>query len=315
MIAAPMDASVSNSFDASLTFQIEGVSVRGRLVRLGRELEHILKPHAYPQPVAEILAETLCLSATLASALKYDGLFSLQTQSDGPVSLMVADVTSQGAMRGYARFDGPRVEALSDIASAPVVRLLGAGHMAFTVDQGSHTERYQGITDLDGANISDCAHHYLRNSEQLESAIWLAADVGTEPDFAHARAGALMVQRMPPAPGADPADEDDDWRRAVALLSSLTRAELLDPALSSEDLLFRLYHEDGVRVFESRPLFHCCRCSREKVASTIKSFPAEEILDAQGRAEVVCEFCKKTYHFEEAELEQIKGADNCANSA
>ncbi|MDH5188089.1 MAG: Hsp33 family molecular chaperone HslO [Rhodospirillaceae bacterium] len=290
--------------DYSLTFQIEGLAIRGRLVRLGPALESILLPHDYPGPVAEIMAETVTLAATLGSALKYDGVFGLQTQGDGPVSLMVADVTSTGAMRGYARYDDVRIKLLDNNTGAPVPRLLGAGHMAFSVEQGTHTERYQGISELDGATLADCAHHYFRNSEQLESAIWLGADMGKNKSAKGALAGAIMIQRMPQS-GKDTEDEEDGWRRAVAILSSLRRDELLSNDLSAEDLLYRLYNEDGVRIFEKHKLFHQCRCSEEKVINTIKSFPLEEITDDDGSAHVTCEFCKQVYAFSANELKSI----------
>ena len=296
--------------DFSITFQIEGLDIRGRLVRLGPALERVLGPHQYPAPVAEIMAETVTLAATLASALKYDGIFGLQTQGNGPVGLMVADVTSDGALRGYARYDEKQIELLIssavDVSGAPVPRLLGGGHMAFSVDQGEHMERYQGISELDGATLADCAHHYFRNSEQLESAIWLAADAGYEGTNKNAASGALMIQRMPSTNSNIDNDEaEDGWRRAVAILSSLSRDELLSNKLAPEELLFRLYHEDGVRVFETRKLFHQCRCSREKVTGTIKSFPLEEITDDDGNVHVTCEFCKQVYNFTPAELKKL----------
>ena len=199
--------------DFTLTFEIEGLDVRGRLVRLGPALEGVLSGHDYPEPIAELLGETVTLGVVLASALKYDGVFSLQTQSDGPVNTVIADVTSDGALRGYARFDGVGVNEAAKKDGAPVPRFLGSGHMAFTVDQGEFTDRYQGITELDGATLSDCAHHYFRNSEQLETAIFLAADVGN--DARGFSSGALMVQRLPSTDGAlVGADAEDGWRRA-----------------------------------------------------------------------------------------------------
>lgn len=292
--------------DFAQTFQIEGLDVRGRLVRLGPELAKVIDAHDYPPAVAEMLAETLTLAAVLASALKYDGLFSLQVQSDGPISLMIADVTSAGAMRGYARFDADRVAKAAKASGAPVPRLLGAGHLAFTVDQGQDMERYQGISGLDGATLAECAHHYFRNSEQLETAIFLSArTAGSSP-----RSGALMVQRMPMKHIADEAEAEDGWRRTVAILASLTADELLDFQLDSDQLLYRLYHEDGVRAHAPHALFQQCRCSPEKVANTLKSFPREEVIGDDGHAQVVCEFCKAQFDFTPADLDALYGAQN-----
>ncbi|MCR4379228.1 MAG: Hsp33 family molecular chaperone HslO [Rhodospirillales bacterium] len=289
--------------DFSQTFQIEGLDVRGRLVRLGPELAKVIDAHGYPDSVSEMLAETLTLGAVLASALKYDGLFTLQIQSDGPISLLVADVTSAGAVRGYARFDAERLEQAAARESAPVPRLLGAGHLAFTVDQGPDMERYQGIAALDGATLAECAHHYFRHSEQLETAIFIAARV-TGGDI---RAGALMVQRMPHQHVPDEAEAEDGWRRTVAILASLKAAELLDFNLTPDQLLYRLYHEDGVRAFAPQPLVHQCRCSQGKVANTLKSFPRAEVVGDDGCARVVCEFCKAHYDFSPVQLDALYG--------
>ena len=298
------EATASTQIDFAQTFQVEGVDVRGRLVRLGPALDAVLDAHGYPEPVSIMLAETLTLAVTLASALKYEGIFTLQVQSDGPISLLVADITSDGALRGYARFDDARVAEAAKGESAPVPRLLGAGHLAFTVDQGADMERYQGIAELDGATLADCAHNYFRHSEQLDTAIFVSARVGAA--NSGSLAGALMVQRMPSAKNDDE-EHEDGWRRAVAILASLTEAELLDPELSSETLLFRLYHEDGVRAYEAHELFHRCRCSRDKVANTLKSFPRAEITTDDGQSQVVCEFCRADYTFTPKDLDALFG--------
>ena len=300
--SAPLTAAAPAHVDFAQTFQVEGVDVRGRLVRMGPALDAVLDAHDYPKPVSIMLAETLTLAVTLASALKYEGIFTLQVQSDGPISLLVADITSEGALRGYARFDEARVSEASEGKSAPVPRLLGAGHLAFTVDQGADMERYQGIAELDGATLADCAHNYFRHSEQLDTAIFVSArvaDVNSD-----AAAGALMVQRMPNAKNDDE-EHEDGWRRAVAILASLTEAELLDSELSSESLLFRLYHEDGVRAYKAYDLFHRCRCSRDKVAMTLKAFPRAEITTDDGQSQVVCEFCKADYTFTSEDLDAL----------
>jgi molecular chaperone Hsp33 len=180
-------------------FQIDAPGLRGRLVRLGASVDEVLSRHDYPEPVAHLLGETLALTAALSGALKYDGVFSLQTKGDGPIRMMVADITSQGAMRGYAAFDEQALAgALGPGAgapiSAPVPRLLGRGHLAFTVDQGPDTERYQGIVELSGSTLADCAHHYFRQSEQLQAGIRLACGRTAAPDGSTRwRAGALML--------------------------------------------------------------------------------------------------------------------------
>jgi len=290
-------------------FKIEGQAVRGRLVRMGPLVDEILHRHEYPAVVGTLLAEMLVLAAALAGALKYEGVFTLQTKGDGPVRLMVADVTTSGDLRGYAQFDAERVAAVVEgaAAAAPSVpKLLGAGYLAFTVDQGAHTERYQGIVELTGATLAECVHHYFRQSEQLEAAIKIAA--GRLPD-GRWRAGALMLQRLPPEPGA--ADEvEDGWRRALAFMASSTETELLDPAVEPNDILYRLFHEDGVRVFARAELKAGCRCSRDRVERVLRSLPAEEVksLVVDGQVIATCEFCSSRYSFSEDEVAALVGA-------
>jgi molecular chaperone Hsp33 len=299
------NATQSTFGDLVQPFQIEAPGLRGRLVRLGPALDAAMARHAYPAAVAGMLAETLALAAVLASGLKYDGVFTLQTQSDGPLDMLIADVTSDGDLRGYARYDPERIAPAADAAGGPVPRLLGAGHLAFTVDQGPDTDRYQGITGLEGATLADCAHNYFRQSEQMDSAIKLV----TADNETAARAAALMIQRLPPA-GGTAADADaaaEEWIRAVALMSSVTADEMLDDSLTPAELLYRLFHEDGVRVFRPRALRHTCRCSQEKVENTLKSFPRSEVeaMAEDGTVVVTCEFCKADYGFDEAKLDAL----------
>ncbi len=281
-------------------FQIEDLGLRGRLVRLGPAAEAILGPHGYPRVVSELMGEMLALTAVLAGALKFDGIFKLQAQGNGPVSLMVADMTHDGDMRGYARFDAEAVAAVGDPGDAPVPRLLGAGHMAVTVAHGANQRQHQGIIELSGGRLADCAHTYFRQSEAVETAIALAAG---DRKGAGTRSAALMIQRVPPegdAAGDDgERDSEDEWRRAVVLTSSVTESELLDPALPPSRLLYRLYHEDGVRLFRARPVRQACRCSRERVAATLSAFAPEDIdaMVVDGRISVTCEFCKNDYDF------------------
>ncbi len=300
-------------------FQIEAPGLRGRLVRLGPAVDSVLASHGYPAPVAGILAEALSLGAVLASGLKYDGVFTLQIQGDGPVSLLLTDVTSEGAIRGYARYDTERLEMTGPVPENPVPRFLGAGHMAFTVDQGPDTERYQGITPLEGATLTDCAHTYFQQSEQLDTAITLCAapllettaqtapETAPEPARQAWRSAALMIQRLPVTGPADPDEQDDDWRRAVVMMSTVTGGELLDPRLNAADILYRLFHEDGVRVYHQRALRHRCRCSRHRVERTLRSFPKPEVesMIENGFLSVTCEFCNAVYAFDHAELDAL----------
>jgi molecular chaperone Hsp33 len=218
----------------------------------------------------------------------------------------MSDITSDGDIRGYARFDVEAVELASVRSGSTVPKFLGAGHLALTVDQGQDTERYQGIVELTGSSISDCAQAYFRNSEQLETAIIVVSEIEADE---MPRAAALMIQRMP---GEDEGsivrdDEDEAWYRAVALMSSIKVEELLSEELSASQILYRLYHEDGVRVYAQKPVQHTCRCSYEKVSSTLSSFPRDEIEDMSedGAVTVTCEFCKTDYRFAKEDVANL----------
>ena len=247
--------------------------------------------------MAELLGEALALSATLAGALKFDGIFTLQVQGDGPVSLLLADVQTKNdaqryMVRGYAKYDE---DALA--CHDPAASLLGSGYFALTVDQGPHTDRYQGMVDITGNSLAECAQHYFRQSQQMDAAISLsAARLG--PDGAW-RAGGIMVQRIASDPNTQPPshDGDDPWRRVMMLMATGTEAELLDPALDAEFYLFRLFHEEGVRVTDPRPVARGCRCSVDRVFNVLVQLPREDLHDlaVDGNLEVTCEFCSETY--------------------
>jgi molecular chaperone Hsp33 len=291
-------------------FQIEPFAVRGRLVRLGPLVDEILTRHAYPEPAASMLGEAITLAVALAGALKYDGVFTLQTKGDGPIKLMVADVTTSGAVRGYAQIDPERLAATpSSGTGAPVPRLLGSGYLALTVDQGEHTDRYQGIVELQGGTLAECIHHYFRQSEQVEAAVKVAvARVPDRAGVARWRAGALMIQRLPRESFTqEREDEDEAWRRAAILMSSSTSAELVDPDLAVEALLFRLFHEDGVRVHAPHHLTAQCRCSRQRVEAMLCALRPDDLdeLKVDGRVTVTCEFCSTVYPFDDDALEAL----------
>jgi molecular chaperone Hsp33 len=288
-------------------FQVEASAIRGRLVRLGPAVDEILTRHDYPATVASVLAEALALAPLLAAALKYEGIFTLQTKGDGPLSMLVVDVTSAGDLRGYAQFDAEAVLAVASAAGAQpsIPRLLGSGYLAFTVDQGQHTERYQGIVELTGATLAECVHHYFRQSEQLEAAVKLAGAKDAEGRW---RAGGLMIQRMPDLGGLGSDRDEEGWRRAAAFMASSTTAEMLDPALPADRLLYRLFHEDGVRAYQPQELRFACRCSRDRVADMLGALPRGDIdeMKADGESVITCEFCSARYVFSPAELEATR---------
>ena len=308
MDQAPQEGSHAAA-DLIQPYVLEVAGLRGRLVRLGPLVETILGRHDYPDVVAAYLAEMLALATLLSSMLKFDGIFTLQTKTDGPVSMMVVDLTSDGAVRGYAEFDAARIAELpSGEAKSPAVSaVLGTGYLAFTIVQGPETERYQGIVELLGENLGECLQHYFRQSEQLRTALVLSAG-RIEGQW---RAGGLLLQQLPEddplAVLIQDQDVEENWRRAVILMASCSEAELLDPALSPHQLLYRLFHEERVRVFEQRVLSAGCRCSRERIGRILRSLPREEVLSMKvdGEVTMTCQFCNVTYRFDQAALDQI----------
>lgn len=306
--------------DVAVPFTLETLDCRGRVVRLGEALDQILTRHAYPAPVARLLGEAVVLAALIGSSLKFEGRFILQTQTDGPVNLIVVDLDAPDGLRGYARFDADAVQQAIARGATQPGQLLGRGHLAMTVDQGAHMDRYQGIVALEGGSLEDVAHTYFQQSEQVPTLVRLAVAQLTRKGERrpHWRAGGTLVQYLPPhgertmpdLPGdgdfgnADMADPDfveaDKWVEARALLGSLTDAELADPDLSPERLLFRLYHETGVRVFEPIVMEERCTCSAERIETMLaESFSDAEREDmaVDGEIEVVCEFCSTAYRF------------------
>ena len=287
--------------DLTQPFKIEASGLHGRLVRLGAALDKPLQAHDYPAPVAKLLGECLTLTAGLASVLKFEGTFSLQARGDGPVRMLVADATNDGAIRGYAQVDGD-VPAEDDVKDAPIPRLLGAGYLAFTVDQGPDSERYQGIVDLDGATLGDCVHHYFQQSDQFSAVVKIAV---ARDDSGHWRGGCLVLQRSPE--DENPMTQDDAeeaWRRAVILMGSCTPAELTDPAIDANQLLFRLFHEDGVRVFDHHPISFRCKCTTERMGAAVAMLTADELRDMtiDGEVTVTCQFCNAEHVFNEETL-------------
>jgi len=296
-------------------FLLESSGIRGDLVRLGPAVHRIVTRHDYCEPVARLLAEMLTLAPMLGSLMKFDGVFTLQTKGDGPVPLMVADMTSEGHLRGYAALREAELQAL--LARTPAVpqgvdSLLGRGYLAFTVDQGAHSDRYQGIVELRGTSLADCLQHYFLQSEQIQTGVLVAAGRGARGRW---RSAGIVLQRIPPEggalderPRAEVLEVDEDaWRRAMVLLASCTEAELLDAGLPANDLLFRLFHEEGVRVFRRRALRDRCRCRRKRLEATLRSLPRDEIDDLMidGEVVVTCEFCRKSYRFDRAALDRI----------
>ncbi|GAB5470768.1 MAG: Hsp33 family molecular chaperone HslO [Rhodospirillales bacterium] len=306
-----VDARLLVGDDSVLPFVINSAGVRGRVMRLGPVLRAILARHDYPQPVARLLAEFLLLAGGLASMMKYEGVFTLQTRGDGPLRFMVADVTDEGALRGYVELDRPALDALLSRDPAPSLpRLCGAGYLAFTVDRNEEGQRYQGIVELTGASIADCVLHYFQQSEQLPSAIHVATSAPGAPW----QAAGMILQRLPASEyGSDHPDlleaREEGWRRAMILMSTLTDAELLDRDLSSAALVHRLFNEELYALHEPQHLEDRCRCSEERITTVLASLGEEDLAEMtlpDGRVEAVCQFCSRAYGFTPDVLRRLR---------
>ncbi len=271
-------------------FQLESSNIRGRVVKLSSVLNDILTAHNYPDTVAKMTGEIVTLCAMLSSMLKFDGIFTLQVQSDGYVRMLVADMVSGGDIRGCATFD-------KDEGFTKDKPLLGEGHVAFTVDQGEYTERYQGIVELKPEGLKESVQHYFGQSEQIATGMMMHV----ERIDGQWRAGAVMLQQMPDETAVYNKDEDasheDDWRRAMILLGSLKNDEMVSNDIGAKDILYRLFHEEGVRVFEEQSLQKGCRCSNDKIQKILRTMSEHDIKDISkdGCVEMSCEFCSQVF--------------------
>ena len=286
-------------------FHLPSRPVRGRLIRLGALANALLGRHQNPPAVTQLAGQALALAAGLSSALKYRGSFQLQAKGDGPVSMLLADCTQEGALRGYARADAEKLAALIGQTPEPTAaQLLGQGYLAFTVDQGGDMDRYQGIVSLEGETLRDMALHYFRTSEQLQYDMHLAA-ADTPEGW---RAAALILERVAGEGGIDPdmdaAAQDEAWRTATTLAATLTDAELLDDALPPERLIWRLFGAEGVALDRPRALAYGCRCSRAKLSGILESFPEDDLdeMVVDGDIVMTCEFCKYDFRFPRADV-------------
>lgn len=289
--------------NAVLPFQVGASAVRGRVVRLAGTIDDILSAHDYPEAVSELLGEAVCLVAMMGASLKFDGKLIFQAQGDGPVAMAVADYTSGGALRGMAKADADLSPSLRGAGA-----LLGKGHIAMTVDQGPDMERYQAVTPIEGDTLSAAAISYFDQSEQIPTVIKLAVGRIAEPGTGeHWRAGGVMAQFIPGEGGVRERGEEvimgdfdqEIWERSAAFVETVQADELLDPAISPETLLYRLFHEDGVRVFDAQPVHHACGCNSGKIAAVLERYSEDELSDMveEGAITVTCEFCRKAYQF------------------
>ncbi|MDP4593882.1 MAG: Hsp33 family molecular chaperone [Beijerinckiaceae bacterium] len=310
--------------DVIVPFAVTPLDVRGRIVRLGPALDQILSRHEYPPEIARLTGEAVALTVLLGSALKGEGRFQLQTRSQGVVTMIVVDYEAPGHLRAYAQFDPIALEAAREANNASAAQLLGYGHLAFTIEQSATSSRYQGVVALEGQGFEEAAHQYFQQSEQIPTRVRLAVGEQLMPGGAgqNWRAGGALVQFLPDSPDRqravqreqatpagfeNPADEegDDAWNEALALAGSIEDHELLDPVLSSERLLYRLFNQRGVTVFETAPVRHVCRCDRDRMIAMLKQFTHSDLqhmIGDDGQIGVTCEFCSTSRTFDPADF-------------
>lgn len=300
----------NQNFDTCVSFFIDNGAYQGRLIRMSSVLDTIIGKHCYPRPVAAVVAESTVLAAMLASTLKYEGLFTLQTQSNGAVSMVVVDVTSEGKIRACASFDEEHLKqnqelrkTSGEIEAAP--HLMGKGHLAFTVDQGPNTELYQGIVDLQGKNLTKCALRYFKQSEQIDTdlKLFLQAPEGESGSWL---AAGIMLQKMPLKGGneSSPEEMEEAWNEAKVFMESLTQDEVFDAELTSEQLLHRLFHANNLSISKCKNYSFGCRCSREKLLQTLSTFSEDDInaMLENNKVTATCHFCSEKYVFDKGEL-------------
>lgn len=272
--------------DTLQRFMLERAQVRGEWLRLEPTWQAILARAPYPEAVRNILGEALCAAVLLSATLKHDGALVLQVRGNGPIHLLVIQATAHGTVRGLARWS-------TEPTDTSLTGLFGEAQLVITLESHATNERYQSLIPLEGDTLSQALESYFARSEQLPTRLWLMAD-------AHV-AGGLLLQRLPKE-----YSDSDDWQRVSLLLDTLTPEEFAH--LDAEDTLFRLFHEEDVRVFTAQPIRFQCTCSRERVETMLRSLgqaEAEAALQEQGKIEITCDFCNASYTLDAVDIGQL----------
>lgn len=274
-----------NNRDTLQRFLFENSQVRGIFVHLGNSYQTALSRYDYPEPVGQELGQALAASALLSATIKFDGSLIMQTQSEGPITMLVAQCSHDRHLRGLARWHAAQMVGQPH-------NLYGDGRLTITINN-QDDERYQGIVALCGGSLARALENYFKQSEQLQTHLWLAAD--------QTQAVGMLLQHLP---GRDP--DPDTWNRIETLGATLTSAEMLN--LSTTEVLYRLFHEEEVRLFEAEPVSFRCSCSRDKVANMLRALGSDEVRDIlteEGKVAVGCEFCNQQYAFDAVDVEGL----------
>ncbi len=295
---------MTSTDDLVAPFSLDNAPVRGRIARLAAHaLDPILHRHDYPRPVAMLLGEALTLAALVGSLLKTDGRLVVQAQGQGLVPLLVAE-HGAGGLRGYARLAEGANTKLARANRLPPSELLGAGNLVLTLDLGENAPPFQGVVPLEGETLAQCAESYFRISEQTDTTIRLAVGEVMSGNAPSAwRAGGVLMQRL--ASDQARGDTEEDWNRASILFGTVTDEELVDPALPADRLLYRLFHQEGVRMADATALEDRCTCSEERLTNVMKQFPPTELhdlIEPDGKLHARCQFCAREYLIDPAKV-------------
>lgn len=290
--------------DLVAAFQVDGHAARGRIVRMGAALDDIVSSHDHPPAVKRLVGEAVLLAALVGDSLKFNGRLIVQANGNGPVNFVVAEWNSGGAVRGFAQYSGAPV---SD--DAGVAQLLGTGSFAMTIDPGGEMERYQGVVALEGDRLSHCAERYFEQSEQTPTRIRLAVGENVQTGGkSNWRGGGAILQQI--AGDEARGDASADWDHCRALFETIADDELIDPDISAATLIYRLFHEDGARLFEPRTLTKHCPCNRERLVEILARFSEDEQaeMEKDGKIGMTCEYCNRLFEFTPEDIDTAKAS-------
>lgn len=278
------------SLDTRQRFLFDDTHIRGEITTLSESFKAIQQRQDYPPIITAILGEFLVAASLLSATLKFKGIVSIQAIGQGTITSIMAECTNNTQLRGIVRGDYHSLDKDQNFTS-----LLGSATLAITIEPEGR-ERYQGIVPIDKASLSECLEHYFAQSEQLSTKIKLAANQTT--------AAGVLIQQMPHSREDEKAI--DDWQHLSLLLESLKSEEQLE--LEHEQQLYRLFHEQQVRLFDPEALQFFCSCSKARTAKMLSSLGVDEvnrIFEEQGSIEVTCEFCGQLYHFDQSDTNDI----------
>ena len=280
-------------------FIFERSDIRGEILTLEKSYQDVLANGSYPEAIQQLIGQFLAAAGLLSATLKFEGVITLQARGTGPLSLIMSDCTRHHNLRAIAKFD-PK---LSYENNTPLTELIGKGTLTLTIDP-SQGERYQGVVPLESASLAECLEDYFARSEQLMTRIWLSAEIQSDSP----KAAGLLLQALPHQLESTPEENQRLWEHTTQLADTITAEEQL--SLNHEEQLFRLFHQDELRLFEPSPVQFFCSCSEERFSKTLVSMGQKEVLDIlkeNGLILIKCEFCHQQYRFDQKKISKLFG--------